>query len=135
MKILIVDDERVSRKKMEKIMQRYGACHAVDRGTAAIKAYTEGLLGDEPFGVVTLDVLMPDMDGPEVLAMIRSVERKNGIPRGERAKILMVTSHSDQATVMASIEAGCDDYIKKPFTLERVTQKLKQMGVALNRSK
>ena len=129
MKILIVDDELVSRKKMEKIMQHYGSCHAVESGTAAIKAYTEALLGQEQFGLVTLDVSMPDISGPEVLAMIRTVERKNAIPEQERAKILMVTSHSDQTTVMASIAAGCDDYIKKPFTLELVTQKLNGMGL------
>ena len=133
MKILIVDDELVSRKKMEKILQHYGACQCVDSGTAAIKAYTEALLSEERFGLITLDVSMPDMGGPEVLAMIRSVERKNAIPRKERAKVLMVTAHSEQTTVMASIEAGCDDYIKKPFTPLRVIQKLERMGVDTSR--
>jgi DNA-binding response OmpR family regulator len=58
------------------------------------------------------------------------VERSNGIPKESRAKVLMVTSHADQATVMASIEAGCDDYIKTPFTMERVIQKLHHMGLS-----
>ena len=135
MKILIVDDERVSRKKMENIMQPYGRCYAVESGTAAIKAFTEALLGGEQFKVVTLDVSMPDMSGDDVLSMIRTVERTNNIPRDERAKVFMVSSHSDQSTVMASIEAGCDDYIKKPFTAERVTQKLRQLGVTVDQPK
>ena len=129
MKVLIVDDELVSRKKMEKIMQRYGDCVAVDSGTAAIKAYTESLLAKEYYGLITLDVSMPDMEGTEVLATIRMLERNNAIVDKERAKILMVTSHGDHETVVASIKGGCDDYIKKPFTLERVTQKLDQMGL------
>ena len=129
MKVLVVDDELVSRKKMEKIMQAYGACQAVDSGTAAIKAYTEALLANEHFGLITLDVSMPDMPGTQVLSTIRAVERNNDIPKEARAKVLMVTAHADQATVLASIEAGCDDYIKKPFSLQTVSQKLCQMGL------
>lgn len=131
MKILIVDDELVSRKKMEKIMQHYGTCHVVESGVAAIKAYTEALLTQEPFGLITLDVSMPDMNGQDVLSTVRSVERKNAIPKQNQVKVLMVTSHSDHATVMASIEAGCDDYIKKPFIPKLVNQKLKQMGLTV----
>jgi len=129
MKILIVDDELVSRKKMEKIMQRFGSCRCAESGMDAIKAFTEALIGQEPFNLVTLDVSMPDMGGTETLAMIRSIERKNAIPKDARAKILMVTSHSDPATVMNSIEAGCDDYLKKPFSFKHVTRKLDRMGV------
>ena len=124
MKILIVDDEKVSRKKMQKIVQHYGSCVAVESGVAAIKAYTEALLTGESFGLITLDVSMPDVGGPEVLSTIRTLERKNAIPKRNQAKVLMVTSHSDQATVMASIQAGCDGFIKKPFTPQLVSQKL-----------
>lgn len=130
MKILIVDDELVSRKKMERIMQRYGDCHAVDSGMAAIDAYTQALLGGEPFSLITLDVSMPDMAGTSVLVTIRKVEKNNAIPKTKRAKILMVTSHAEEQTVLASIKSGCDDYIKKPFNLDRVFQKLNQMGLA-----
>ncbi|WP_319405652.1 response regulator [uncultured Desulfosarcina sp.] len=129
MKMLVVDDELVSRKKMEKILQHYGVCHAVDSGKAAIEAYTQALLIREPFDLITLDVSMPGMGGTEVLLMIRILERKNSIPKDKQVKILMVTSHADQETVMASIEAGCDDYIKKPFSLERVTRKLNKIGL------
>jgi two-component system chemotaxis response regulator CheY len=129
MKILIVDDELVSRKKMEKVMLRYGECDAVDNGRAAIEAYTDALMTPAPYDLITLDVSMPGMGGTEVLLTIRIYERKKSIPKDKQARILMVTSHSDHETVIASIEAGCDDYIKKPFTLERVTQKLKKMGL------
>jgi CheY-like chemotaxis protein len=72
---------------------------------------------------------MPDMPGIQVLSTIRTVERSNDIPKEARVKVPMVTAHADQATVLASIEAGCDDYLKKPFSLQTVTQELNQMGV------
>ena len=129
MKILIVDDELVSRKKMKKILQHYGACHAIDNGRAAIDAYTEALLTREPFDLITLDVSMPDMGGTGGLSNIRKYERNNAIPKEKRAKILMVSSHADHETVVASIESGCDDYIKKSFPLVHVFQKLTKMGL------
>jgi two-component system, chemotaxis family, chemotaxis protein CheY len=130
MKILVVDDELVSRKKMERIIRRYGDCQAVASGSEAIQAYTEALAAGKPFGLITLDISMPDMEGTQVLSTIRRVERHNAIAKADRVKILMVTSHADHETVMTSIQSGCDDYIKKPFSLERVTRKLEEMGVA-----
>jgi len=130
MKIMIVDDERVSRIKMRQILKGYGECHTVENGLAAIKAFTEALLAQEPFDLITLDISMPDLGGSEVLASIRALESKNGVPREKRSKILMVTAHSDYPTVVASIETGCDDYIKKPFSEERVLLKLNKMNLA-----
>ena len=130
MKIMIVDDERVSRIKMQQILKGCGECHPVESGLTAIKAFTEALLSEEPFDLITLDISMPDLGGPEVLASIRKLESKNNISKEKRSKILMVTAHSDYPTVVASIEAGCDDYIKKPFSEELVLLKLNGMGLA-----
>ncbi|WP_319522813.1 response regulator [uncultured Desulfosarcina sp.] len=130
MKIMIVDDERVSRIKMQQILKGYGECHAVENGLTAIKSFTEALLDEKPFDLITLDISMPDLGGPEVLESIRKLESKNGITVENRSKILMVTAHSDYPTVVASIEAGCNDYIKKPFSEERVLLKLNKMNLA-----
>ncbi len=129
MRILVVDDEMVSRMKMQRIMQHYGDCVAVGSGNEALEAFTEALLNRVPFKLITLDVSMPDMGGTEVLSKIRMFESTNAVAKEDRAKILMVTSHADQETVMDGIKGGCDDYIIKPFTLELVTQKLNKIGL------
>ena len=129
MKILIVDDEMVSRRKMEIIMREYGECQAVENGNAAIRAFTEAIEAGTPFDLITLDISLPDMEGTMVLKMFRELEKGNAIPEDRRVKVLMVTAHGEQETVMSSISAGCDDYIKKPFTLERITRKLEKIGL------
>jgi two-component system chemotaxis response regulator CheY len=131
MKILIVDDEMVSRRKMEIIMKEYGDCRAVENGNAAIRAFSEAVESGSLYDLVTLDVSLPDMDGTTVLKVMRDLEKGNAIPAEERVKVLMVTSHGDQETVISSISAGCDDYIKKPFTLERIFQKLEKFDLAV----
>ena len=129
MKILIVDDEMVSRRKMEIVMREYGDCQAVENGNAAIRAFTEAIETGAPFDLITLDVSLPDMDGTDVLSVIRKLENGNTIAEDKRVRVLMVTAHGDQETVMTSIVAGCDDYVKKPFKLETITQKLAKIGV------
>ena len=128
MKTLVVDDELVSRKKMQKIMENFGECEAVESGSAAIATFKKALESWMPFDLITLDVLMPKMDGTEVLYTIREIEKEKKIPGEKQVKILMVTSHSDKDTIITSIQAGCDDYIVKPFDREVIIKKLEKLG-------
>jgi two-component system chemotaxis response regulator CheY len=130
MKILVVDDEMVSRKKMERIAKDFGECMAVASGVEALTAFQDAWERRTPFTLITLDVAMPELNGTETLTRIRQKEIDAGVPAEQRAKVIMVTSHSDLNTVLESIRAGCDDYIIKPFTPEAVSRKLMKFCTA-----
>jgi two-component system chemotaxis response regulator CheY len=127
MRILVVDDEVVSRKKMMKSLSHLGDCEGVENGEAAISA-AQTAMGDwKLYNLITLDVSMPDISGTEVLSQIRKLEAERGLDDEERSTILMVTSHSDIETVKAC--AGkCDGYVIKPFNREVIMAKLKKTG-------
>ena len=127
MKTLVVDDELVSRKKMQKIMEGLGECEAVESGTAAIAAFKKALESGMSFDLITLDIAMPEMDGTEVLYTIREIEKEKNIPKEKQVKIIMVTSHSDKDTIVTSIQAECDDYIVKPFDRETIIEKIEKI--------
>jgi two-component system, chemotaxis family, chemotaxis protein CheY len=129
MRILVVDDELVSRKKMEKIMAAFGECAAVDTGDAALKAFVDAIVNGKPFDLITLDVSMPEMDGTEVLYEIRKIEKRRNIPRKSWTRIIMVTAQSDKDTVTLCIQVGCDNYIVKPFDRTIVAKKLTEIGM------
>ena len=129
MRILVVDDELVSRKKMEIIMSTFGECVAVDTGQAALKAFRDAIVNGKLFDLITLDVSMPDMDGTEVLYEIRKIEKRRNIPRKTWSKIIMVTAQSDKNTVTLCIQVGCDNYIVKPFDRPIVARKLAEIGM------
>ena len=129
MKILVVDDEVVSRTKMKIIMNQFGACIAVDNGLTAINSFENAMKYKKPFDVVTLDISMPDMDGMEVLARLRQLEVGAGITKEDQSTILMVTGDSDQSTVVESIELGCNGYVSKPFKKEIIVEQLIKLGV------
>ncbi len=129
MKILIVDDQLVSRMKIAKIMQGLCNADAADCGQEALDRYRRSLADNAPYDLITLDVSMPDMDGRKVLKMIRKLEFEHGVPTNRQVKILMITSSSDKDTVLSSIQAGCDDYLVKPLNRETIAAKLEKFGL------
>lgn len=131
MRVLVVDDELVSRKKMEKIMTAVGQCFAVENGADALKAVEEALVKGEPFDLITLDVSMPGMDGTEVLFEIRMIEHQKNIAKESKVKVIMVTGQSDKDLVITCMQAGCDGYVVKPFDSDIMAEKIKQIGISV----
>lgn len=111
LKVLIVDDSLIIRKKISKIFENLGHEVVFDatNGQEAIDAYTKF----KP-DLVTMDITMPDMDGITAL--------KHIIKEDIEAKIIMVTSHGQEDMVIKSIQAGAVGYILKPITEEKMVQ-------------
>ncbi len=134
MKALIVDDELVSRKKMEKIMTSFAECETAETGTAAVTTFKEALEKEAPFDVITLDIMMPDMDGLRALLKIRDIEKKYWVKTGkdhETVKIMMVTSHAKKELIIGCAKAGSNSYVVKPFDKELVKGKIAEMGLSV----
>jgi putative nucleotidyltransferase with HDIG domain len=129
MKILIVDDELVSRLKMKKIMESFGRCTEADCGRRALDLIHGSMEKGSPFDLITMDISMSEMDGTEVLRKIRESEKTNSIPLESRVKVFMVTAHSDRDTIISCIKSGCNDYIMKPFSKKTVVKKLLENGL------
>ncbi len=126
-KTLIVDDDFISRSKMEAIMESYGECIVAENGKEALAFFLVNLEGDKPFDIITLDITMPDMDGTEVLFNIRDIESNHNIVKENQVKIIMVSSHSDKGHYMTCLQAGCDEYIIKPFDLKSVSRTIEKI--------
>ena len=126
---LVVDDEIVSRLKMERYLSHLGPCQAVSSGLEALEAFKEAWANWTPIELMTLDVSMPEMDGAQTLIEIRNLEKEKGVSPKNRVKVLMVTGFSDRDTIMACVQAGCDSYISKPFGSIGLEKKLREFGL------
>lgn len=129
MKILVVDDEITSRMKLQKIMGSIGECRSVENGAAALNQFGKALVNKAPYDLVSLDLVLPDSDGLEVLVRMRALEAKLNIPPKERTKILVVTAKSDKQTIVNCAKAKCDGFIGKPFEREGILQQLSRVGL------
>ena len=121
MRILVVDDEVVSKAKLSKIMEQYGQCDSAANGGEALEMVEAALEEGQPYQLVTLDIAMPGMDGMEVLDRLRKLEQQ----KNHSSRILMVSSHAQRDLVSECIQFGCDDYLIKPIRPEDIKKKLR----------
>jgi adenylate cyclase len=103
--ILVVDDDPVGRTMLTRLLEQEG--HRVDSAADGRQALER--LHADLFDVALLDVLMPELDGYEVLAHMKADEVLRHIP------VLMITALDDVGSAVRCIEMGADDYLLKPF--------------------
>lgn len=126
MRILIAEDDMVSRKFLSKFLSQYGECDLVIDGLEAIDAYMMALKDKEPYDLVCLDIMMPKVDGVKVLKAIKDLENQRGVEH--KAKIIMTTALSEAQFVQKAFEYGCDAYASKPIDIAKFEQVLEKLG-------
>lgn len=128
MKILLAEDDFASRKFMSKILDQYGDADITVNGLEAVDAFLMALDDDERYDLVILDVMMPMLDGYQVLSTIRKFETERNFKPEERTKVIMTTALNEEMNVKKAMEIGCDAYVGKPVNVERFTMLLGKMG-------
>lgn len=127
MKILIVDDLVENRKLLLKMLDNHGDCMLASSGEDALEMFTMELETGEPFDLVLLDIMMPGMDGQEVLKTMRAEEERLGVKGGEESVIIMISALDTPAAVNEAFFKGmCTDYLAKPVDRTKLLQMLKE---------
>ena len=114
-KILIVDDEPRIRELIREHLQYAGyVCEEAGDGSAALS-----LLSGGGFDLVILDVMMPKMNGVEVLQKLRA--------EGIKTPIMMLTAKAEKDDRITGFNAGADDYLPKPFEPDELIARVRAM--------
>jgi two-component system chemotaxis response regulator CheY len=130
MRILIVDDDVTSGLVMQKMLSRYGETTIASDGRKAFNVFKEHILNKEPFDLMFLDIMLPEMDGQEVLKTIRDFELQNAILGSDGIKIIMTTALDDNKNIMAAFRSQCEGYIVKPISLTKIKTQMQSLGFA-----
>ena len=116
MRVLIVEDEKKIASFIRKGLLEIGfnpqLCHRGDEALA--------LAMTEPFDAVVLDVMLPGRDGLSVLRQLR--EQRNAVP------VILLTARDGLEERVDGLNAGADDYLTKPFSIEELIARLRAMG-------
>lgn len=127
MRILIVDDNFNNRRLLQKILSPFGECDLAVNGKEALEAYFLAFDEAEPYDLICLDIMMPEMDGQEVLRTIREKEVEMGFKKLEEVKIIMITGNDSPKEAMdAYFRGGCTDYMMKPIDKDLLLNLLKE---------
>lgn len=129
MRILIVEDDYTSMKLMQKLLSAYGETSTASNGEEALEAFRLAL-ENTPFDLVCLDIMMPGIDGQQVLKSIRAMEKVRGVTPKKEAKIIMTTAlDSPKDVIEAYYQGGCSSYLVKPIEKKQVIDKLRELGL------
>jgi phosphoserine phosphatase RsbU/P len=115
MKVLIADDEAISRRVLQGYLERWG--HEVVAAQDGAEAWELFVAGDFP--MVISDWVMPQLDGVELIRRIRAHQRPGYV------YAVLVTSKSKKEDLVEGMEAGADDFITKPFDRDELRVRLR----------
>ena len=126
MRILVADDDLVSRLAMEDVLRQCGAPEIVlaEDGAAAWRLMS----GEACFDLICLDVRMPPPDGLELVARLRAA------PALKRVPAMLITSTADRSTVLAATRSDLQGFIVKPVgedTVTRIQRALAQLDASI----
>jgi len=122
--VLIVDDENMNMFALTHMLRPEFTVYAAKNGQSAIKIAKKQMPD-----VILLDILMPEMDGYEVLSLLKSDEETRNIP------VIFVTGLINPDDEKKGLDMGAADYISKPFNADDVREKVRKQIQALNQVK
>jgi two-component system, chemotaxis family, chemotaxis protein CheY len=127
MRTLVIDDDQICRSVLQHALQAYGpVTYAVD-GVGAVAEVARSLAEGRSYDLITLDIMMPDLDGKLTLKLIRRLEEMFTVTKP--ARIAMTTALDDKASILGSFRDQADLYFIKPLRLDRVLADLRKAGL------
>jgi two-component system KDP operon response regulator KdpE len=113
LRVLVIDDEPPIRKLLRVGLSAHGyQIIEASSGKMALE-----LLGEQPPDLIILDLGLPDMQGHELLRMMRA--RNDSVP------IVVLSSRDDEAGKVQALDSGADDYVTKPFGMDELLARLR----------
>ncbi len=123
MRALVIDDAKAMRMILRQILTSLG----FDVSEASDGREGMAMLRQSPeIELALVDFYMPDMDGVEFVRTVRSDRAYDAI------RLLMVTSEDEPARIEMALQAGADDYLRKPFGRQETIDKIQGLGIPLS---
>lgn len=120
--ILAVDDNPINRKIYLAILKKTAQCDIAVNGSEALRIYRDAVSSGKKYDAMLLDVVMPEVDGIQVLKTIREEEKSRQVSPEDRLFIVMVTSEKQE--LGHAYDLGCDDFMVKPVDADKLIEKI-----------
>lgn len=119
MKLLVVEDDPICSRMMKGLLDPYADCEEATDGREAVVAFQRAIKDGNPYDLILLDIMMPEMDGQDAVREIRRIEEEEwGFTYPKGVKIIMTTCLDDPQNVVSAFRSLCDAYLVKPIDEE-----------------
>jgi two-component system, chemotaxis family, chemotaxis protein CheY len=129
LRMLLVEDDFASRLLLQTFLSRHGECHVAVNGKEAVEAFRHASEQGQPYDLICMDIMMPEMDGTEAVRQVRAMEEARGILSTHGSKIVMTTTVRDIREVGLCFRELCDAYLLKPIDLAELISQMKTLGL------
>ena len=130
MKVLVVEDDFISRKLLTTLLGHYGECDIAVDGREAVEAFRLALEEDNLYDLICMDIMMPNLDGQAALREIRDLEKAKDVPASHEVKVIMTTALDDPKNVMEALnKGGAASYIVKPIDKKKLIEEVRKLGL------
>jgi DNA-binding response OmpR family regulator len=116
MKVLVVEDDAALRDVIVRSLDENG--HVVDSAGDGITG--GAMCAEAGYDAIVLDIMLPGRDGIEIVRSMRSA--------GVTTPVLLLTARTTEADIVAGLDAGADDYVRKPFGLSELLARLRSLA-------
>lgn len=132
MRFLVVDDDFETRHLMQKLLRPFGDVDVATDGEEGVEAFSRAHKDGEPYSLVTMDILMPNVDGQQALREIRQIEKERGIAPEKQARVIMVSGLDNSEELHDAFFLGeATGYIVKPINHAVLLQEIAKLGIPL----
>ncbi len=133
MKCLVIDDDFDSRRLLQKILHPFAYVDVATDGEEGVLAFHQALKENEPYQLITLDLVMPNSDGQQALREIREIEKEMGIAQKDGVKIIVVSGLDDNREIHDAFFLGnATSYMMKPVRRQVLLEEVENLGLPLN---
>ena len=130
MRILIMDDDYISRSKLKLLLSEYGDCDVAPNGEIGLAMFISAYEETLPYSLITLDIHMPVLRGPDFIKKVREWEEKHSIKDDFRSKIIVITGQNFDKDVERTLDDGAfKNIVQKPITKENLKAVLDDLNI------
>lgn len=129
-KCLVVDDDELGRELIAQYLEGVADCEMAENGLKAVEMFRAAFEGGNPYDLIILDIVMPEMDGHAAAKEIRTIEREWGVSINEGVRIVVLSSlNTPSDVIQAYVSAKSAAHLVKPVQPDKLLATLKKMGM------
>ena len=126
MKILVIDDDPVTREVLGGVLKRFGDVVFAHNGSEGVVKINEAFTEKVAYDLICLDVMMPQMSGKEALKVIRDIEKRHNVPA---TKVFIITALTSNLVRKDFLDGDDLLFIEKPFRKDALIAHVKALNI------